>query len=105
MIVIEKDRRVYIPTAFSPNGDGDNDIFYIFADESQVTKVNQFSIFSRWGEVMFEASNFEPNNSQIGWDGTFKEERMDPAVFIYFAEIEFIDGHVEMYKGDITLLK
>ena len=103
-IVVQKDRRVYIPTAFSPNGDGDNDTFYIYVDRSQVTKINNFSIFNRWGEQVFEAPSFTPD-SPIGWDGNFKNERLDPAVFVYFAEIEFIDGHVEMYKGDVTLLK
>ena len=105
MIVVKKDRRVYIPTAFSPNGDGDNDMFFIQADESQIANINQFSIFNRWGEVVFQAANFQPNIPQSGWDGKFKNEELNPSVFVYFAEIEFIDGHVEMYKGDVTLLK
>ncbi len=105
MIVVNKDRRVYIPTAFSPNSDGSNDMFYIYVDASQVTKINQFSVFNRWGEVMFEASNFEPNDPLVGWDGKFNNESLNPSVFVYFAEVEFIDGHVEMYKGDVTLLK
>ena len=105
MIVVKKDRRVYIPTAFSPNGDGDNDTFYLYVDADQVEKIHRFSIFNRWGEEVFQAANFSPNDPIAGWDGTFKEKRLDPAVFVYFAEIEFIDGHVEMYKGDVTLLK
>ncbi len=105
MVVVEKDRRVYIPTAFSPNGDGDNEIFYIFADQSQVLKINKFAVFNRWGEVMFEADNFQPNDPLNGWDGTLKNEKLNPSVFVYYAEIEFIDGHVKMYKGDVTLLK
>lgn len=105
MIEVNKDRRVYIPTAFTPNGDGDNDVFFIHADARQVAKVNKFAIFNRWGDAVFEANNFLPNDPDFGWDGTFKSKRLDPSVFVYFAEIVFIDGHVEMYKGDITLLK
>ena len=105
MLRVKKDRRVYIPTAFSPNGDGDNDTFYIYVDADQVKQINHFAIYSRWGEQVFEASGFEPNDPMSGWDGNFKDQRMNPAVFVYFAEIEFIDGHVEMYKGDVTLMK
>ncbi len=104
-IFVNKDRRVFIPSAFSPNGDGTNDVFYIFGDESQIARINQFTIFNRWGDVVFEAGNFKPNDPDYGWNGEFKNKRMNPGVFVYFAEIVFIDGHVELYKGDVTLLK
>ncbi len=104
-IVMQKDRRVYIPTAFSPNGDGTNDKFFPFGDESQIVKIKKFLIFNRWGEVVHEAENFNPNDPSEGWDGNFKNERMNPGVFVYFAEVEFIDGLVEIYKGDVTLMK
>ncbi len=104
-IVMQKDRRVFIPTAFSPNGDGTNDKFQIFVDQSQIVKINEFRIFNRWGEVVYEAEDFTPDDPVNGWDGNFKNERMNPGVFVYFAEIEFIDGLVEIYKGDVTLMK
>ena len=104
-IVMQKDRRIFIPTAFSPNGDGTNDTFTIYVDESQIEKIHQFSIFNRWGETVFEAENFEPNDPTKGWNGEFKNERLNPGVFVYFAEIEFIDGFKEVYKGDVTLMK
>jgi gliding motility-associated-like protein len=104
-IVMRKERRIFIPTAFSPNGDGTNDTFTIFCDDSQIEAIHKFSIFNRWGEVVFEAENFEPNDPTKGWDGNFKNERMNPGVFVYFAEVEFIDGFVEVYKGDVTLMK
>lgn len=104
-IVMNKDRRIFIPSAFSPNGDGTNDVFFLFGDESQIVKINRLMIFTRWGEPVFEASDFKPNDPDFGWNGDFKNERMNPGVFVYFAEVEFIDGLVELYKGDVTLMK
>lgn len=104
-IVMRKNRRVFIPTAFSPNGDGTNDVFAIFGDQSQILNIKRFQIFTRWGELVYEVKDFDPNDLSKGWDGNFKNERMNPGVFVYFAEIEFIDGLVETYKGDMTLMK
>ena len=106
-IFVNKERPIFIPNAFSPNGDGINDYFQIFASEGIVKNVNQFIIFDRWGEVVFEARDFVPTNStdmKNGWDGLFKGDALNPAVFVYYAEIEFIDGWVELYKGDVTLV-
>ena len=54
--------------------------------------------------MLYEAELFLPNDSH-GWDGTFKGEVMDAGVYVYYAEIEFIDGERKLYKGDVTLLK
>ena len=55
--------------------------------------------------VVFERNNFNPNEPQYGWDGTHKGQPLNPDVFVYFAEVEFIDGRVEIIKGDVTLFK
>ncbi len=103
-IVVRKDRNVYIPTAFSPNGDGANDYFAIYSDQS-VVNIKNFRIFDRWGETLFAAENILPNAELQGWDGSFKGKSMQQGVFVYFAEIEFFDGRVEIFKGDVTLVK
>ncbi|MEM6964338.1 MAG: gliding motility-associated C-terminal domain-containing protein [Bacteroidota bacterium] len=102
-IFVEKPREVFIPNVFTPNDDGVNDIFYIFANDQTVREVKRFQVFSRWGEVVFSDANFQPNEPVHGWDGFFKGERMNPTVLVYFAEIEFIDGVTKVYKGDVTL--
>lgn len=99
-----KDRLVYIPNAFTPNGDGNNDYFSIYIGTG-VTLVKSFRVFNRWGEVVFERDNFVPTFEEEGWDGSFRGEIMNPGVFVYFAEVEFLDGRVEKYKGDVTLTK
>ncbi|MFK8005665.1 MAG: gliding motility-associated C-terminal domain-containing protein [Saprospiraceae bacterium] len=105
LVNVEKPRDVFIPNVFSPNDDGFNDIFYINADDLMIKQVNKFQIFTRWGELVFSDVDFQPNTPDHGWDGFFKGEKLNPNVFVYYAEIEFIDGLVKLYKGDVTLRK
>ena len=70
-----------------------------------VVQVNTFQIFSRWGEKIYENNNFQPNQEIEGWNGLFGSKKMMSGVYVYFAEVEFIDGHREIYEGDITLLR
>ena len=104
LIIVERDRNVYIPNIFSPNGDGSNDFFYIYADPG-VINIRQFYIFNRWGEPVFEIFNILPNDPTKGWDGYFRGELMNSAVFTYMAELEFVDGEVILYSGDVVLMR
>lgn len=104
-IIVEKERNVYFPNAFSPNGDDENELFFPFAEIGQVKEVKSFSIFNRWGEEVFAQYGFQPNNPAYGWDGKFHGRTLNPAVFVYYAEIEFIDGDVVLFKGDVTLVR
>ncbi len=101
---VDKQREVYIPNAFSPNNDGINDLFMIFSNE-KVRQINSFQVYDRWGEQVFLAQGFQPNDPDHGWDGTLDGKILNPAVFVYWAEIEFIDGVKQIYKGDVTLMR
>ncbi len=105
LVVVDKQAAIYVPNAFSPNGDGNNDLFMIFAGPNQVEKVRNFLVFNRWGETVFEYHNFDPNNPAYGWDGTFRGQPLNPAVFAWYAEIEFKDGRVELFEGDVQLVR
>ncbi|MCO6487369.1 MAG: gliding motility-associated C-terminal domain-containing protein [Phaeodactylibacter sp.] len=104
LVVVNKQYNVYIPNVFSPNGDGANDRFMIFAGK-EVKEVQSFKVFTRWGEPVFEDAGFQPNNPAHGWDGTFRGQPMNNAVFAYFAEIEMVDGQVVVFKGDVVLMR
>jgi gliding motility-associated-like protein len=104
-IIVDKQSNVFIPNVFSPNGDGNNDIFTIFSDLKSIERVRSFQIYNRWGEVVFQAFDFQTNDPTYGWDGFFRDKLMNPAVFVYYAEIEYIDGRVELFKGDVTLVR
>ena len=96
---------VYIPTAFSPNEDGQNDIFYIHTKEQQVEKINRLNIFDRYGNLVFSKINFLPNTAANGWNGAYKGSAMPVGVYVYAIEVELVDGKLAIYSGAIELLK
>jgi gliding motility-associated-like protein len=103
-ITLEVSKNVYIPSAFSPNGDGINDDFEIFGTEN-LAAVRTLRIFDRWGNLLFMRDNLSPQSEELNWDGTVDGQTLDPGVFTYFAEVEFIDGTTEILKGSLTLIR
>lgn len=103
-IFVAKKQRIYAPNSFSPNGDGENDIFTIFTDAS-VARVKTLKIFNRWGNLLFESFDFTSGDESKGWNGTFKGATLASDVYIFFAEIEYKDGKKELFKGDVTLMR
>jgi gliding motility-associated-like protein len=96
--------KVYIPTSFSPNFDGINDLFTIYGSE-EVRRVRSLSIYDRWGNHVFYREDLPINEPGAGWDGMYGGRLMDPAVFVYTAEIEFVDGTTRLYKGELKLVR
>ncbi len=103
-IFVDKERLVYLPTSFTPNGDGVNDLFTLYAGTG-AERVIELSIFDRWGEIVYSAQNFIPNDQTIGWDGKYNGKYLNPGVFVYMVQIEFSDGKVEVFTGDIALMR
>ena len=89
---------IYIPNAFSPNGDNKNDVFRIRG--YGIKEVTVFRVFSRWGELVFETTNAEE-----GWDGTFKNQPMFPAVYVYYVEGICTNDQVIVKQGNVTLIR
>jgi gliding motility-associated-like protein len=105
LVDVDYDRDIYIPNVFSPNNDGRNDDFKIFTGLG-VTSINYFRIYDRWGNLIHEEKELFPDSNGVGkWDGTFNGELMNPGVYIFVAEITFIDNETLVYKGDITLVR
>ena len=106
IVYLSTTRRVYAPNAFSPNGDGHNDRFTIYTS-TDAASVLTLQIFDRWGErVYISPNNFEPNDEFThGWNGRFNGEKAPPGVYAFFAEILFIDGEREIFKGDVNLIR
>ncbi len=103
-IRVSKKRNIFIPNVFSPNFDGTNDLFMIYGGKG-VAEIIQFTVFDRWGEQLFEHRNFQPNDPAYGWNGMFKNKEMNPGVFVYYAEVLFVDGETRFYKGSVNLVK
>lgn len=86
-----------VPSAFSPNGDGNNDI--LFVKGYGISSLN-FTIYNRYGEVVFESST-----QSIGWDGTFKNRDENPGVFTWVVQYDLVTGKSGKIKGNTTLIR
>ena len=87
-----------VPTAFTPDGDGVNDIIYLRGHG--IKRVIEFKIFNRWGELVFESTSMDH-----GWDGIYKERDQNMEMYIYKATVEFYNGKTESKGGSITIIR
>lgn len=101
-LTIRLERPLYQPTAFSPNGDGINDCFQVYAG-GPVTST-KLEIFDRWGGLVFSGTGGEGACSS-GWDGRVNGKIAPSGVYVYAAELTFPDGSIERLKGVFTLLR
>lgn len=103
VIVLCSNNNVFIPNTFSPNGDGSNDVFYIRGQG--LSRVKSLRIFNRWGQVVFERMNFNVNDASAGWDGTFRDAKPVPDVYVYQAEIYCDNSQVVKLEGNVALIQ
>jgi gliding motility-associated-like protein len=96
-IYVINDKLLYIPNTFSPNGDGNNDIFGLFTEAVQQYRM---MIFNRWGEKIFETVDVK-----AGWDGYYNGQLVDPGSYVYEVSITWIDNQTVKRKGTIFLMR
>ncbi len=104
-IKFDKDKPVYFPTVFSPNGDNINDFYRPYIKEDILARVVEFSIYDRFGEKIFTDKDFIPNEAYVGWNGSFKTKALNPGVYTWYSSIEFIDGQIQLFQGNLSLIK
>lgn len=103
-VSIDKRRPVFLPSAFSPNNDSNNDVLTILG--SQVVKnIKRFEIFDRWGDRVFTKANFMPDDPNFGWDGRHKGREALPGVYVYYIEVEYMDATTDILEGDVSLIR
>jgi gliding motility-associated-like protein len=95
--VLCSEENIFVPRAFTPNGDGQNDVLYV---RSNVIDEMHFIIYSRWGQEVFDTRNIEE-----GWDGTFRGNVLPPDVYGYIVRAICIDGSEITLQGNVTLLR
>lgn len=95
---------VYIPTGFTPNGDGLNDILVPLSHVKGMF-VMQFAVFDRWGELVFESTNFTPGDVTHGWNGTYKGSNSQVDSYSYYFIARMPDDEIKTYKGTVLLLR
>ncbi|MEO1448135.1 MAG: gliding motility-associated C-terminal domain-containing protein, partial [Bacteroidota bacterium] len=101
-VIIElKFLRFFAPTAFTPNDDGVNDRYFIEGG-TDVQALLDLQIFNRWGQQIYQGGGQEPGN---GWDGMVKGRPAPEGVYMYKAQVLFVDGNVRERSGSLTLLR
>jgi gliding motility-associated-like protein len=88
---------VYVPNAFTPNGDGENDVLFV---RGPLIEGLVFRVFDRWGEMVFESFD-----RLEGWDGTFRGKALDPDVYDFYLKALCVDGTEGIIKGNVTLMR
>ncbi len=96
-VIVSGGEPVYIPNAFTPNGDGVNDMFMVYGTG---IKTVDLMIFNRWGEKVFDSGD-----QFLGWDGNYKGVLQEPGVYVYQARIVFLDDTKSLRTGSVTLIR
>jgi len=95
---------VYVPNAFSPNNDGNNDFLEIFFACPFLSKINRFQIFDRWGTLLFS----EPNTKAVNWNGIFNGQPLQNGVYIWILDYEISENGITkniVKSGDVTIVR
>ena len=95
-ITVDERLLVFAPTAFSPNGDGTNDL-YLLGLGRNVRALKTFQIFNRWGNIMYEGFD--------GWNGEFTGNSAPPAAYFFYAVVQMSDGSERVVEGDFVLMR
>jgi gliding motility-associated-like protein len=105
MIMVSTDFPFFVPNVFAPESSNiQNTIFRPFVTH-KVQKINYMRIFNRWGALVYERKYFPTVDESVGWDGRFKGKMLDSGVYVFLLEMEFINGDVRRYSGDVTLVR
>lgn len=103
-------RPAYFPNVITPTSGDANSIFTLgFGRQAEL--IEELIIYDRWGNPIYKCENIEPNNPNLGWDGSFGDcnsttsDLVNPGVFVWMAKVRFIDQVVITYVNDVTVLK
>ncbi|MBK9270328.1 MAG: gliding motility-associated C-terminal domain-containing protein [Saprospiraceae bacterium] len=96
-------KNVFAPNVISVNGDQVNDRFYLIGDEGFI--INTLQIYDRWGNLVFSSPNMVINDPTTGWDGSFKNHKVIPGVYTYFAVLTDDNQQIIQLAGELTVIR
>ncbi|HSC36680.1 MAG TPA: PKD domain-containing protein, partial [Chitinophagaceae bacterium] len=103
IFVVCNSGNVFLPNTFTPNGDGNNDVFY--PRGTGLYTIRSMRIFNRWGEPVYEAVNFLANDATKGWTGKYKNTQAPNDVYVYFVEVVCENNAILTYSGNVALVR
>jgi hypothetical protein len=105
-VLIDNTLRIFVANAFSPFAtDAANRRVLVSTDDDRVVQIRSFRIYDRWGSLVFEDHDFQPNDPTHGWDGTVGGQVLDPAVYSWFLEADLTNGETRIFQGDTALVR
>ena len=104
-IDVQMDPAIYVPSAFSPNLDGINDLLQVYGSGIGVERVEQFQVWDRLGNLLWQATDFGLDDTTIGWDGTRNGKTVDPGTFVYVVVVRYIDGRRSRFSDTVEVVK
>jgi gliding motility-associated-like protein len=104
-LIVEDRVDVFLPNAFSPNGDDQNDQWLLFGNPLQIERIEELLIFDRWGNMLFQATDWPINSERHGWDGTFRGQLLDTGVYAYSIRFRLVNGETRTLGGDVLLMR
>lgn len=104
-VQVNRNRLIYIPNIFKPGGDDPLNSLLMIHGGTGVVKVHKWQIYDRWGEAVFIKDDFLTDDPAYGWDGRVNGDEGPAGVYVWYAEIEFLDGEIELFKGDVTIFR
>ncbi len=96
-VIVDQTKRIFIPSAFSPNGDGVNDFFKIFG---QSVHISHLQIFDRWGNMILSKHDFDISDDD-GWDGFHDGKKLPSGIYLWKCQVRFSDNSEKTYAGEV----
>jgi gliding motility-associated-like protein len=104
-ILVDERGVIYVPNAFSPNGDGVNDLLSPLAATQRVKRVLSFEVFDRWGNEVYRAVDLPVDGSGGGWDGQLRGKPLNVGVCVWRAEVEMTDRRIVRVNGEVVIMR
>jgi hypothetical protein len=107
-ITVEKKRQIYVPNIFNP--DSDLNFYLGIYTGIDVARINFFNVFDRWGEQVYQGLAHIPTpgadpDPAYRWDGKVRGQSAHSGVYVWYCEVEFIDGEKKLFTGDVTVIR
>ncbi|HNG89833.1 MAG TPA: gliding motility-associated C-terminal domain-containing protein, partial [Saprospiraceae bacterium] len=105
-IGLDKSRFVYFPNVFHPEGPSlvENTRFTAYGSDA-VARIRWMRVYDRWGNLIFENTQFPPNHPEAGWDGRHDGRLAPPGIYVWTAEVEYTDGERQQFQGEVGIVR
>ena len=105
LLTIIKENNIFYPNVIHPNSQFKQNTAFTIFDNGAIKSIERLRIYDRWGELIWQRENFPSNDVNYGWDGTFRDKAVNPAVFVWVADLLLSDGRKITEKGDVTVVR